>query len=106
MLDLAAAAPSVVQRAMSRLVASPRTFNVVVSNIPGPPVPLYIAGAAVEAIYPLGPVADGSALNITAMSYQGRMLIGLAADRATVPDLLELGKLLLAAIDDLVAVAR
>ena len=103
------AAAALAGRIVSRFRINQRTrisANVVVSNIPGPPVPLYIAGATVEAIYPLGPVADGSALNITAMSYQGRMFIGLAADRATVPDLAQLGDLLRSAIDDLVAVTR
>ena len=103
------AAAALVGRLVSRLRINERTrisANVVVSNIPGPPVPLYIAGASVEAIYPLGPVADGSALNITAMSYQGRMHLGLSADRATVPDLPVLGDLLRAKLDELVAVSR
>lgn len=76
--------------------------NVVVSNIPGPPVPLYVAGAKVEAIYPLGPVADGSALNITVMSYLDTMYVGLAADRATVPDIDRVGELLHGALAELV----
>jgi WS/DGAT/MGAT family acyltransferase len=76
--------------------------NVVVSNIPGPPVPLYVAGAKVEAIYPLGPVADGSALNITVMSYLDTMYVGLAADRATVPDIDRVGELLEGALAELV----
>ena len=51
-LDLAAAAPSVLQRAMSRLVASPRTFNVVVSNIPGPQEPMWMLGCRLRETYP------------------------------------------------------
>ena len=76
--------------------------NVVVSNIPGPPVPLYVAGAIVEAIYPLGPVADGSALNITVMSYLDTMYVGLAVDRVTVPDVDRLGDLIQGALAELV----
>jgi len=76
--------------------------NVVVSNIPGPSVPLYIAGAKVDAIYPLGPVADGSALNITVMSYLDTMYVGLAADRAAVPDVAEIGVLLQESLAELV----
>ncbi len=76
--------------------------NVVVSNIPGPPVPLYIAGARVDAIYPLGPVADGSALNITVMSYLDTMYVGLAADRAAVPDVAAIGALLRDSLAELV----
>jgi diacylglycerol O-acyltransferase / wax synthase len=64
--------------------------NVVISNVPGPPIPLYVAGAALEAIYPIGPVADGSALNITVMSYGDRLHVGLTADREAIPDIEEL----------------
>lgn len=59
------------------------SFNLSVSNVPGPPVPVYLAGARVEAVYPLGPVVDGSALNITVLSYAGRLAFGLVADRET-----------------------
>ncbi|HQR26459.1 MAG TPA: wax ester/triacylglycerol synthase family O-acyltransferase [Nocardioides sp.] len=61
-------------------------FNVVISNIPGPPVPMYLAGARVEAHFPVSVVTDGLALNITVMSYCGRMQFGLVADRSAVPD--------------------
>ncbi|MGH2686845.1 MAG: WS/DGAT domain-containing protein, partial [Actinomycetota bacterium] len=103
------AAAALAGRLVGRLRINQRTrasANVVVSNIPGPPVPLYIAGARVEAIYPLGPVVDGSALNITAMSYDGRMHIGLSADRETVPDLELLGDLVARKVDELVAISR
>lgn len=65
----------------------PPAFNVSVSNLAGPPVPLYMAGARVVAAFPLGPVADGSALNITVLSYSGTLGFGLVADRASVPTL-------------------
>jgi WS/DGAT/MGAT family acyltransferase len=61
-------------------------FNVVISNIPGPPVPVYLAGARLLAHYPLSVVTDGLALNITVISYLGQMHFGLVADRAAVPD--------------------
>lgn len=101
------AAASLAGRLMSRFRINElirASANVVVSNIPGPPVPLYVAGAAVEAIYPMGSVADGSALNISAMSYRDSLYVGLVADRASVPDLDAIAKQLTAALDELLGV--
>jgi hypothetical protein len=61
-------------------------FNVTISNVPGPPFPLYSAGARMIAMYPMGPIFDGGGLNITVMSYMGQMFFGLNACRETVPD--------------------
>jgi WS/DGAT/MGAT family acyltransferase len=86
------AAPAVAARA-ARLASSLRVmermgpiFNVTISNVPGPDFPLYSAGARMEAIYPLGPIADGVGLNITVMSYLGSVFFGLLACRETVPE--------------------
>ena len=75
--------------------------NVVVSNIPGPPIPLYTAGAPIERIYPMGPVAQGSALNITLLSYLDRLGFSVVADRDLVPDLDDLVDDLRASYDEL-----
>lgn len=77
------------------------SFNLSVSNVPGPPVPVYLAGARVEALYPLGPVVDGSALNVTVLSYAGRLAFGLVADRDTAVGLDALGAGLVAALAEL-----
>lgn len=53
--------------------------NVVISNVPGPPVPLYVAGARLEAVYPFGPLIEGAGLNITVLSNMGNMDIGVIA---------------------------
>ena len=96
------AAPAVAARAM-RLVSSMRVFdrinpifNVTISNVPGPPFPLYSAGARLLALYPMGPVADGAGLNITVMSYLGTMFFGLVACPEVVPDVWRLA----AQVDD------
>src|SRR3546814_12142715 len=54
-------------------------FNVTISNVPGPPFPLYTAGARVEANYPVGPIIDGTGLNMTVMSYLDQPDFGLLA---------------------------
>src|SRR5207248_738246 len=65
-------------------------FNVTISNVPGPPFPLYCAGSRMVALYPMGPIGDGLALNMTVMSYMGSMYFGLVAGRDAVPDLWDL----------------
>ncbi len=63
----------------------PSSVNVVVSNVPGPPVPLYLAGAEVLGMYPMGPLLLGMGLNITAFSHGDQIDIGCFA----CPDLVE-----------------
>lgn len=62
-------------------------WNLVVSNVPGPQVPLYLAGARLEANYPISVITDGMGLNITVMSYRGRLDFGIVGDREQMPDL-------------------
>jgi len=66
--------------------ASHPAWNLVVSNVPGPQVPLYQAGARMEAHYPISVITDGMGLNITVMSYCGNLNFGIVADREQVPD--------------------
>ncbi|HYC64108.1 MAG TPA: wax ester/triacylglycerol synthase family O-acyltransferase [Reyranellaceae bacterium] len=61
-------------------------MNVTISNVPGPPMPLYCAGAKVLALYPVSIPAHGAALNITVQSYMDNLQFGLTADRRAVPD--------------------
>src|ERR687891_225795 len=56
-------------------------LNLVVSNVPGPRTPLYIAGAQLQAHYPVSAVVDGVGLNMTVMSYLDRLDFGIVADR-------------------------
>jgi diacylglycerol O-acyltransferase len=62
------------------------TWNLVISNVPGPQIPLYLAGARLEANYPVSVITDGMGLNITVMSYDGHMDFGIVADREQMPD--------------------
>jgi WS/DGAT/MGAT family acyltransferase len=61
-------------------------FNLVISNVPGSPRPLYMAGAQMLAQYPVSAVADGLGLNITVISYLDAMNFGIVTDRDQVPD--------------------
>jgi WS/DGAT/MGAT family acyltransferase len=70
-----------------RLIERVNAFNLIVSNIPGPRVPLYLAGAELLAYYPVSALVDGQGLNITVMSYRGNLYFGLVACRVLVPDL-------------------
>jgi diacylglycerol O-acyltransferase len=63
----------------------PVVHNLVISNVPGPPVPLYFMGARIEALYPLGPVFHGAGLNVTVMSNNGQVHVGLIACRELMP---------------------
>ncbi len=69
-------------------------FSLVVSSFPGPSFPLYCGGAELLAYHPFGPVIDGAALNITAMSYRGQIGFGLLACRDAVPDVETLARLI------------
>ncbi len=75
-------------RANARLRVLERAglFNLIVSNVPGPSVPLYLAGHRVLASYPVSAVADGQGLNITVLSYLDGLHVGVTADRELVPD--------------------
>jgi WS/DGAT/MGAT family acyltransferase len=89
-------APFVMHEAMqlygrSRLADRlPPPANVVISNVPGPQTPLYVAGAKVLTLYPVSIPAHGMALNLTVQSYCGALDYGLTACRKTVPDLRKL----------------
>ena len=81
--------------------AIPPIANVVISNVPGPPVPLYVAGVRMTDYWPLSIVEHGVGLNITLMSYAGTLGIGITAARCAVPDAHELAADVLAAFDEL-----
>jgi WS/DGAT/MGAT family acyltransferase len=75
-------------RVTLRMSARPQMaplFNVVISNVPGSPTPLYCAGARLLANYPVSAVTDGMLLNITVLSYEDRLDFAVVADRE-VPD--------------------
>jgi diacylglycerol O-acyltransferase len=81
--------------------AMPPIANLVISNVPGPQAPLYAAGARMTDYWPLSIVEHGVGLNITVMSYAGKMGFGFTTARCAMPDARELTAALLAALDEL-----
>ncbi len=98
-------APTTIVSQAARLQARQRLFNLVVTNVPGPQMPLYMLGRQLEAIYPMVPLANNTALGIAIMSYNGQLNFGLAADYDALPDLNRLASDLESSIDELVAAA-
>jgi WS/DGAT/MGAT family acyltransferase len=72
-------------RSIGVATLQPTMLNLVVSNVMGPPIPLYLAGALVDAIYPMGPLLTGAGMNITVLSNQDRLDVGIMA----CPDLVD-----------------
>ncbi len=79
--------------------------NLVISNVPGPDFPLYLAGAELVAGFPLGPVMDGMGVNITVMSHRGVLNWGILACPESIPRLWNLAAAIPAALDELLAAA-
>jgi hypothetical protein len=79
----------------------PMVANLVISNVPGPQVPLYLAGARMLTNYPTSIVMHGIALNITVESYERSLDFGLMADAKAVPDVHDLAQGLHRAMDEL-----
>jgi WS/DGAT/MGAT family acyltransferase len=105
------AAPAVFGVAMrlyanTRLSGARPVHNLVVSNVPGPQVPLYFLGAEVRALYPLGPIFHGAGLNVTVMSLNGKLNVGLISTPELLPDLWDLADDFASGMKELVAAAR
>jgi WS/DGAT/MGAT family acyltransferase len=78
-------------------------FNLIVSNVPGPPFDLFLAGARIESMYPMGPLLFGSGLNITVVSTADRLDVGLLSCPDLVPDGWDIARHVPVALDELAA---
>jgi hypothetical protein len=107
--DLSTVIPTALSGQVARALFTAATvpgvlFNLFVSNIPGPQLPLYLAGARVLGLYPASAVTDWTGgLNITLFSYDGHLDLGLIACREMVPDVWNLVTYLAEALEELVA---
>jgi diacylglycerol O-acyltransferase len=86
-IGLGAYAPGGLLAGAARLASRGPWFNLVVSNIPGPPQPMYLAGARLVASYPSMPLGQNSALSIACTSLAGTMAFGLTGDWDAMPDI-------------------
>jgi diacylglycerol O-acyltransferase len=104
-IGLGAYAPPALHATAARLIAQAHWCNLVVSNIPAPQVPLYLAGAPLEASYPAMNLKEDCGLSVACTSAAGTMAFGLTADWDRVPDIDVLALGIAAAVDDLAEVA-
>jgi diacylglycerol O-acyltransferase / wax synthase len=98
-------APPTIMAQAARLQARQRLFNLVVTNVPGPQFPLYLLGRELEAVYPMVPLAENTALGIAILSYNGQLNFGLVADFDALADVEALADELRASIEELAAAA-
>ena len=70
-----------------RLVSALRPYNMIVTNVHGPPIPLYLLGSRLEALYPQLPLFDHQGLGVAVISYLDAVSFGMTADWDVVPDL-------------------
>jgi WS/DGAT/MGAT family acyltransferase len=82
---------------------SKRVFNLVVTNVPGPQIPLYAAGARMLEMFPVVPLAKGQALAIGLTSYNGGVYYGFNADRDAMGDVEMLAGMIVESLDELVS---
>ncbi len=93
--------PRMAQHALSRAIASPRTFNLTASNIPGPREPMYMLGCELQAAYPVVPIADRHAVSIGMTSVRDTACFGLYTARDCLPDADRLAAAIEGSIDEL-----
>jgi diacylglycerol O-acyltransferase / wax synthase len=80
-------APPTILSQASRLVARQRAYNLVVTNVPGPQIPLYSMGRQMLEVYPVVPLSDNTTIGIALLSYNGEIGFGLLGDYDAAPDL-------------------
>ncbi len=102
LMNIGTWAPPTIHAMAARAAARTRVVNLVVSNVPGPRVPMYVAGARLLAQYPIMPIGETMGLSIAVTSLAGTMAFGITADWDTLPDIEALGE----AIDDSLAELR
>jgi diacylglycerol O-acyltransferase len=98
--------PRPIKSIVTRAANSSRTFNLTVSNVPGPRVPLYAAGCRVQSIFPVIPLAGSHSLAIGVLTYDGGLHVAMHADPVSLPGAEELPELFRRALDELDAAIR
>jgi diacylglycerol O-acyltransferase / wax synthase len=106
LLSLTGHAPPVLHVMLAQSLFAARLFNITVTNVPGPQLPLYALGSRLLEIAGLVPLAAEHAVGVAILSYDGHVTFGLIADRDTVPDLDVLRDGIEESLDELLALAR
>ena len=99
-------APPTLLAMASRLNFSTRLFNLIVTNVPGPQFPLYLLGREMQELVPVAFLPENHALAIAAMSYNGKLDIGMLGDYDAMPDLEELAAGFAESLEEMVEAAR
>ena len=99
-------APPTILAQASRLNFSTRLFNLLVTNVPGPQLPLYVLGRQMLEAYPVAFLPENHALAIAIMSYNGQMNFGLLGDFDALPDIQDIGDAIADELSTLVSLAR
>ena len=81
-------------------------YNVLFSNVAGPPFDLYLAGAHVAGTYAFGPITDGAGLNVTVISTGDQIGFGIVACPDLIPEVWDLAKAIPDALDELTVEAK
>ena len=87
LMNIGAWAPPTLHGLAARLVSRQRLLNLVISNVPGPQIPIYLAGAKLLATYPVMPLGETLALSIAVTSLGGTMAFGITSDWDSMPDI-------------------
>ena len=99
-------APPTVLAQASRLNFSTRLFNLIVTNIPGPQIPLYVQGREMQTVFPIAFLPKDHALAIAIMSYNGQMNFGLLGDYDAMPDIGVVGEAIQSSLAELMTLAQ
>jgi diacylglycerol O-acyltransferase len=89
------------QRATYRYQVHQRFVNLTVTNVPGPPVPLYLAGARLLELFPVVPIMGNLTLTVGVLSYAGQLNLTAMADQSTCPDVEVFAQGVRSTLDDL-----
>lgn len=103
--ELTGFAPPTIMAQAARLQARQRLFNLVVTNVPGPQFPLYMLGRQLDALFPMVPLGENTALGIALISYNGQLNFGLTADYDALADVAILAEELRQSLEELLGAA-
>jgi hypothetical protein len=99
-------APPTLLAQAARVNFSTRLFNLIVTNVPGPQIPLYLLGRELEDLFPVAFLPEDHALAIAIMSYNGHVNFGLLADYDAMPDVEDIAEGIEDSIKELLEAAR